>query len=268
MLCCCRYSVLDENDQTPTFSQDIYTATVVENTPRGQTLLRVVAVDHDDGLNGEMTYLLEDDPDGLLHIDSELGVISSAVEVDFEITQLVTAKVVAVDGGVPRRSSSAAVILRVVNVDDEKVTFSQPLYSFRISENQEAGTPIGHVTAHDLDLPPAEQRVRYSLNVNDDSPMFYVVEETGAVLTNASLDFELRWQYRLIVFAVERSQPHFTAVCDVIVTVGDVNDHRPRFIFPSSSDADYVALEVDGGRPVNELVCTLSAVDDDDEVGR
>ena len=256
--------MLDENDQTPTFSQNIYTATVVENSPRGQTLLRVFAVDHDDGLNGKVTYLLEDDPDGLLDIDSELGIISSTAEINFETTQQVTAKVVAVDGGVPPRSSSATIVLRVVNVDDERMTFSQRRYSFRVSENQAAGTLIGHVTANDPDLPPTEQRVRYNLQLTEDSRMFSVVEKTGAVLTNVSVDFELRRQYRLVVVAVERSQPRFTALCDVIVTVDDVNDHRPQFVFPSPGGADHVALEVDGEHSVNEFVCTLNAVDDDD----
>ena len=226
--------------------------------------LRVVAVDHDVGPNAELTYQLQDDPDGLLDIDSERGIISSAAQLDFESSQLVTARVTVVDGGVPRRSSTAEIILRVINVDDEPLTFSRPRYSFNVAENQPAGTLVGHVTAYDLDLLPAEQRVRYRLKVTEDSRMFYVVEDTGAVLTNVTLDFEFRQQYRLVVLAVEHSQPSFTASCDVMGTVDDVNDHRPQFVFPSPGGADYVTLEVDGGRPVNEFVCTLSAQDHDD----
>jgi len=262
-------SVIDTNDHTPRFSQDVYTATIVENSPRGQPLLRVVAVDHDVGLNAEVTYRLQDDPDGLLDIDPELGIVRSAVEFDFESSQLVTARVIAVDGGVPSRSSSAAIILRVVNVDDERLTFSQPRYAFRIAENQPTGSLVGHVTAYDLDIPPTEHRVTYGLEATEDSLAFHVVEETGAVLTNVSLNFELRQQYRLVVFAVERSQTDVTAFCDVTVTVADVNDHRPRFVFPSPGGADHVTVEVDGGRPFDEMVCTLSADDDDDgENGR
>lgn len=170
----------------------------------------------------------------------------------------------AVDGGVPPRSSSAAIVIRVINVDDERLTFSQARYSFRISENQPTGTLIGHVTAYDLDLLPTEQSVKYKPEVSEDSRMFYVVEDTGAVLTNVSLDFESRRRYQIVVFAVEQRQPHFTAACEVVIMVDDINDHRPRFVFPSQGGADYVTLEVDGGRPVDELVCTLNAHDDDD----
>lgn len=263
-----RYLVLrvtDQNDHTPVFSHNVYTATVVENTPRGQTFLRVTAVDLDDALNAQLAYVLHDDPDGLLQIDSELGVISSAKDIDFEKWPVVTAKVLAVDSGVPPRSSSAQVILRVINVDDEQLTFSQTQYSFTSAENQPSGTLIGHVNARDLDLEPGEQHVTYSLKVTNDSRTFSVAGDTGAVLTNASLDFELRRQYRLVIFAVEKSRPHFTAQCDVTVTVYDVNDHRPRFTFPSPGGADYVTLDVDGQRPVNQVICTLSAHDDDDD---
>ena len=255
--------VVDENDESPKFSQDVYTATVVENSPLGQTLLRVVAVDLDVGMNAAVTYRLQDDPDGLLAIDPELGIVSNAVELDFETTQVVTATVVAMDRGVPPRSSSAAIFLRVVNVDDERLRFSEPSYSFSVAENQPANTPVGHVTAVDRDVRPTERRVSYGLEPAADSRMFYVVEKTGVVLTNASLDFEMRRQYRLRVHAVERSRPDFTAACDVIVQVDDVNDHRPRFVFPSPGGVDHVTVEVDGALPVDEVVCTLSAGDED-----
>jgi len=183
-------------------------------------------------------------------------------------------QVLAVDGGVPPRSSSAEIVVRVVNVDDQRLQFSRSLYTFRVPENQPTGTLVGHVTAYDpdldLDLAPAERQVTYAVEETVDSRMFHVDGRTGAVLTNASLDFELRRRYRLTVTAVEVTHPGFTAVCDVIVEVGDVTDdvigdRRPRFVFPSPGGGDSVAVEVNnGGRPLNELVCTLSAADDED----
>jgi len=259
--------VIDQNDHTPTFSQAVYTATIVENSPPGQTLLRVSAVDGDVGPNAEITYLLDGDPDGLLTVDPVLGVVSSAAELNLEEPrQLVTATVVAVDGGVPRRSSTAEIFLRVVDVDDEQpLTFSRPRYTFRVAENQPAGVVVGRVAAHDLDVRSAGRpQLRYGLEATEDSRMFFVDRETGAVVANASLDYESRRQYRLLVSAVELGRPDFTALCDVVVTVDDVNDHRPRFAFPSPAGDDQVTLEVDGGLPVDEVVCTLTAHDRDE----
>lgn len=258
------FSVVDQNDHTPTFSQDVYTVSIAENSPPGQVLLRLHAMDLDVGLNAAVVYQLQDvDPDGLLNIDSLIGVVSNTQELDYEVRRMVTATVVAVDGGMPPRSSSAAIVIKVINVDDERLQFSRSNYSFTVAEYQPAGTPIGHVTAYDLDLDPAQRRVSYRLELTQDSRVFYVVEETGAILTNASLDSELQRLYRLRVTAVEHSQWDFTASCDVTVTVDDVNDHRPRFVFPSPDGADVVLVDVEAGRPIRQLVCTLTAHDYD-----
>jgi len=261
---CFAASVVDQNDHSPKFSQEVYAATIIENSPPSQPLLRVTAFDLDDGINAELTYRLQDDPDELLNVDKRLGIVSNAAAIDFEAASTLTATVVATDGGSPARSASAAIVVKVVNVDDEHLTFSVPHYGFTVAENQPAGTLVGHVSAVDADLRPTERRVRYGLAVNQDSRMFYVVESSGAVLTNASLDFERRRNHRLVVTAVDFLHPGFTAACDVTVTVGDVNDHRPRFVFPSPGSVDRVALEVDGRHPINVVVCTLKARDDDD----
>jgi len=79
------------------------------------------------------------------------------------------------------------------------------------------------------------------------------------------VDFESQRQYELVVFAVELSQPDFTAVCDVTVTVDDVSDRRPRFVFPSPGGGDHVTVTVDAGGPLDQVVCTLRADDDDDD---
>lgn len=89
------------------------------------------------------------------------------------------------------------------------------------------------MTAVDPDVQPTELGVSYGLEQTEDSRMFYVVEATGVLLTNASLDFELRRRYQLRVRAVQSARrPHRTATADVTVNVDDVNDHRPRFVFP------------------------------------
>jgi len=134
--------VLDRNDETPRFSQDVYSATVDESSPRGHSLLRVAAFDLDVGLNADITYRLQDDPDGLLSVDARLGVVSLAGAVDHEASPVVTASVVAQDGGFPRLSSSAQILLRVANVDDEPLAFTQSSYSFSIAENQPAGNSL------------------------------------------------------------------------------------------------------------------------------
>ena len=51
--------VADENDNDPTFTQSIYSASVREDIPGGTEVLRVVASDADAGRNAAITYSIE-----------------------------------------------------------------------------------------------------------------------------------------------------------------------------------------------------------------
>ena len=50
--------VLDVNDVTPRFTQEIYNAAIVENRPAGASVVMVTATDDDEGANGMVRYSL------------------------------------------------------------------------------------------------------------------------------------------------------------------------------------------------------------------
>lgn len=55
--------ILDENDNPPKFSQEIYTAVIPENVPTDFSIVTVKAYDADSGKNGEVQYIIQDDAD-------------------------------------------------------------------------------------------------------------------------------------------------------------------------------------------------------------
>lgn len=55
--------ILDENDNPPKFSQEIYTAVIPENVPTDFSIVTVKAYDADSGKNGEVQYIIQDDTD-------------------------------------------------------------------------------------------------------------------------------------------------------------------------------------------------------------
>jgi len=63
------------NDNPPIFDQDTYTATLVENTPAGTTVVTVNATDADIGANAEVIYVLLSDPSlmNVHNVTGELG---------------------------------------------------------------------------------------------------------------------------------------------------------------------------------------------------
>lgn len=70
-------SVTDQNDNDPIFNNPNYTATIPENVAMGKMVLQVTALDSDDGVNGNVSYSLGNDTEGLFRIDSVNGRITT-----------------------------------------------------------------------------------------------------------------------------------------------------------------------------------------------
>lgn len=56
--CVCRASVLDVNDETPTFNPRVYNVSLKESVPRDHTVARLSCFDNDAGLNAELSYFI------------------------------------------------------------------------------------------------------------------------------------------------------------------------------------------------------------------
>ena len=90
-------NVLDANDNSPRL--DTIMANVTEEQPKGQYVTRVVAMDSDQGRNGEVEYNLTIRGLQSLNIDSKTGVITTKVKFDHEEQRIHTFIVIATDNG-------------------------------------------------------------------------------------------------------------------------------------------------------------------------
>lgn len=70
-------TVLDENDNDPHFSQPMYSSPIPEDIQRGHTVLQVMATDADKGHNGDLTYSLGNDTEGLFSVNASSGEITT-----------------------------------------------------------------------------------------------------------------------------------------------------------------------------------------------
>lgn len=66
-------TLLDENDNAPSFSQSLYPVSVMENTAKDTIVLRVHATDPDDGDNGKVSYTIIDGANSMFTIDRDTG---------------------------------------------------------------------------------------------------------------------------------------------------------------------------------------------------
>lgn len=116
----------------------------------GSIVAAILASDSDSGVNGEVTYSLEeDDEDETFLLNPVTGVFNVTRSLDFETQQyyILTAK--AQDGG--GQASTVRVYFNVLDVNDNPPIFNTSVYSASVSESLPQGSSIITVGATDAD---------------------------------------------------------------------------------------------------------------------
>ncbi len=226
-------SILDENDNAPEFTQQTYSVTLEENNPVGGFLTQVRAVDLDAGANGEVEYRVLGSGTNFIYIDPQSGNITAKVYFDYEQGDRMDFTILAVDHGAPPQSSTAVILLKFTDVDDELPVFSSSQYSFDVYENQPMGTEVGEVAATDADSSPFNEFL-FFLDPNAGHTETFVMEpQSGKIFTRTTLNRELKSDYQLVVMAIAENTPGMTSTSQVIVYVADKNDNDPVVYFPN-----------------------------------
>ncbi|XP_016520287.1 cadherin-23 [Poecilia formosa] len=257
-------NILDVNDNAPRFRPfgvTNFTEQILEGAQPGTTLLSVSAVDPDKGPNGQVIYQLLHLPRGgyVRLEDSSTGKIVANRTVDFEQVQWLNFTIQAQDHGTPPRSAELPVFLRIVDVNDNNPVFLQPSYQEPVFENVDLGTTVVRVRATDADS-GLFAVIEYSLV--DGEGKFGIKPSTGEIYILSPLDRETKDHYTLT--AVARDNPGGSPnnrrenAVQVLVTVLDVNDYRPRFTMRVYNTSVFE------NEPSGTSVITISAVDLDE----
>ncbi|XP_041359661.1 protocadherin-9-like [Gigantopelta aegis] len=225
--------ITDENDNSPRFVKNPYTASVPENSSKGTTITQVLAEDLDTGENGKIKYHLESSVTAVLRIRPDTGVITTNGVLDRESTPLIKFKVFATDNGIPKLTGTAEVILTVMDVNDITPAFKTYIFEFNITENQEHYVLVGRVEAFDNDEGRNGQ-IEYFIAETPTGMVPFTVLSNGTVIATESLDRELRSAYRFTVLARDKGSPPRTNSTEVRINVLDLNDHAPQILFPKS----------------------------------
>uniref|UniRef100_A0A672JDF4 Protocadherin-15 n=1 Tax=Salarias fasciatus TaxID=181472 RepID=A0A672JDF4_SALFA len=144
-------TVLDANDNTPTFSNVSYNVDLFTDMMPGETVLQLSAVDADAGPNGKVTYRILAGDQGHFLIDNSSGVITVAPDVELAIGRSFALTVEALDNGpVPdRRSSITTVYIEVLPPNNQSPPrFPRQQYSLEISEAMRTGATLLNLQVH------------------------------------------------------------------------------------------------------------------------
>ena len=255
-------NVMDENDHNPRFRQPTYRATVFENDRNNPFLVAVEAFDEDVGKNADITYWLQEDVSGMFSIGGVSGNLTAKVPLDYEQVHRIQINVLAIDHGEPALTGTAAVIIDVLDTDDEDPTFSQKHYEFEVTENEAIDTSVDRVFASDAD---SAQFNKFILSMDPDSDSyetFALDSNSGVIYTRRVLDREEQDVYELTILAVSVGLRAVTSTAIVSVTIADKNDNSPVIRFPNpQNNTLYISNQI----PVGIMVAKVLA--DDLDVG-
>ncbi|XP_037660335.1 cadherin-23 isoform X2 [Choloepus didactylus] len=232
-------TLLDINDNHPTWKDAPYYINLVEMTPPDSDVTTVVAVDPDLGENGTLVYSIQP-PNKFYSLSSTTGKIrTTRVMLDRENpnpheAELMRKIVVSVtDCGRPplRATSSATVFVNLLDLNDNDPTFQNLPFVAEVLEGTPVGVSIYQVVAIDLDE-GLNGLVSYRMRVGMPRMDFVINSSTGIVLTTTELDRERIAEYQLRVVASDTGTPTKSSTSTLTIRVLDVNDETPTF-FPA-----------------------------------
>lgn len=115
----------DENDNSPKFTQQQYSATVWEGNNKGTFVLQVIASDNDEGQNSKVLYhIVDGNHDNAFKIEPAFsGILKTNIVLDREIRDTYRLTVIATDEGVPQMTGTTRIRINIVDINDNQPTF-------------------------------------------------------------------------------------------------------------------------------------------------
>ncbi|XP_061575163.1 protocadherin-23 [Cololabis saira] len=270
-----RIEVEDVNDHSPVFPVGELELEVSELSPPGSRFQLEGAKDQDEAVFGTQGYrITESEMVEVFHLDyrsgseDHLGLdLILASKLDRETKDFYTLTIEAFDGGIPPRTGSLRVNIRVLDENDNPPVFNQTEYHASVREDAPVGSLVSQVHATDHDLGD-NGRITYDISRRQSDPndAFSINETTGWIYLNKPLDFETQSFHELIVSARDNSaHPEYSSTF-VGVKVLNINDNSPTISVLFLSEAgDAVVSEV---AAVGDYVARISVSDPDLEDGR
>ncbi|KAK2529500.1 Celsr3 [Columba guinea] len=251
-------TVLDENDNTPQFSEKRYIVQVREDIRPHTEILRVTATDLDKDNNALVHYnIISGNSRGQFSIDSVTGEIQVVAPLDFEVEREYALRIRAQDAGRPPLSNNTGMAsIQVVDINDHAPIFVSTPFQISVLENAPLGHSVIHIQAVDADY-GENSRLEYKLTgISADTP-FVVNSATGWITVSGPLDRESVEHYFFGVEARDHGSPSLSASASVTITVMDVNDNRPEF----TQKEYFIRLNEDAA--VGTSVLSVTAIDRD-----
>ncbi|BFZ14947.1 hypothetical protein BsWGS_17986 [Bradybaena similaris] len=205
-------NILDLNDNDPMFSMPEYHLRLYENKDPGSAVGNISITDADLGAEGSISLALKpmNETDVVPFAIDHLGRLSSLQKFDRESRNVYQYLVVATDSGSQKRTSSAKVVVDILDINDNAPVFVFPNernYSTTLNMPVLKDAVILQVDVYDAD-DNQNGRVIHSIVDNNASQLFTIEEFTGRLMPRMDLNSaSMAGVYYLTIKATDRGSP-------------------------------------------------------------
>ncbi|KAL4640269.1 protocadherin-10-like isoform X1 [Arapaima gigas] len=236
--------VLDINDNPPSFPETDITIEITESATPGTRFPVESAFDPDVGTNALRTYDITSNSYFYLDVQTQgdgnkFAELVLEKPLDREQQAVHRYVLTAVDGGLPQRTGTALLLVRVLDSNDNVPAFDQSVYTVSMPENSPLGTLVIQLNATDLDE-GSNGEIVYSLSSHNSArvrELFAIDARTGRVEVIGEADYEESSTYQIYVQAKDLGPNAVPAHCKVLVKLADVNDNAPEISFSTVSES-------------------------------
>ena len=250
---------VNEDDNSPDFTQRTYVFSILENSPIGSVVGQTVCDDADDTADGlAVTYALVT-ANVPFRLNEATGTIVTSNLLDLEQSIFYTFQVSCFDSNA--NNVSASVTIRLDPFNDFPPVFVGSPYSQTVIENTVIGTSVYQVQATDDDN-VQYNTISYRIIDGNMDNGFSIDATSGVVRISNSIDREVMDAYMLTIEAYNRIVPGDTSGSQPLsssttlnISIADQNDNNPS-ILPENPDPVFV-FETDGpSTVVHVFTCT------------
>ncbi|CAG5136473.1 unnamed protein product [Candidula unifasciata] len=255
----------DVNDNDPTFSNKVYSASFGEEKEQGYKIITVEATDNDVGDNGKIVYELNSVLSGnseitdKIHVDRATGELSLQQRITSgEYRFVIDAR----DLGNPPRSDQAVVKVTVLDtINNQPIVRLNPVQIGAlpigwVSEGSRESTVVAVISVEDNDT---GKNGSVSCQSLDSFFQLQLLETKRYKLMLAkTLDRETNNSLTVEIVCKDEGNPSLNSTTSFIVNVFDINDNSPVFLESSYTQA------IPENNLIDSTVLVVSASDMDD----
>lgn len=282
-----RITVIDKNDNSPTFPEPNATIKFYENINGAQVQL-TTASDPDDGENGRVSnyaIVSRDDENkfDILYNSSEYGeilLVKTLEKLNREENSSYHINISVQDNGNPPKFGHLQIYISVEDVNDNPPIFDQSKFYAMVNESVPVGTLVIHVAASDEDI-GVNGDITYSLV--DVNQQFEIDSKTGEIKTTKTplycyrscdeyastdiLDKCEPYSCTLTVTTTDGGSPPLSGRAYVEVIVFDENNHAPSISIKHFPDASQQYSTVNENANIPTTVALVTVTDADTGTG-